>query len=111
TWTDASAGETGYRIERSTDGSTWTTAGLADANVVGFPSTGLSAATAYQYRVIATSAAGDSQASGAATATTRTLAPTGFEATSVSTTEIDLAWVAPAGATGFVVQRSTDNIT
>jgi len=69
-WDDVS-GETGFIIEHSADGNTgWTTVGTSTARVTQFDDPGLSAGTAYFYRVDATSAVGNSTPSNIATATT-----------------------------------------
>ena len=51
-WTDVS-GETGYRIERSTDRTTWTSLGTTTAGVTTFTDTTAAALTHYYYRVYA----------------------------------------------------------
>jgi hypothetical protein len=68
-WTDVD-GETGYRIERSTDGVTWNEIGTAGADVTTYTDGGLTPATTYFYRVFATNLSGDSPASEVAPATT-----------------------------------------
>jgi len=71
-WTDV-ATETGYRIERSLDGtSDWITIGTTGQNVTDYSDAGLASGTAYAYRVVATNDAGDSAPSEVATATTGT---------------------------------------
>jgi hypothetical protein len=61
TWQDNSSNETGFLVERSLDGTTWTTAGLAGTDATSFDDTaGLSADAAYQYRVSATNASASS---------------------------------------------------
>lgn len=59
-WTDASQNEAGFKIERSTNGSSWNQIALAGANVTTYQNTGLAAATLYYYRIRSTNAAGDS---------------------------------------------------
>jgi hypothetical protein len=59
-WTDNSTTETGFKVERSLDGVTYTTIATTAANATTFTDTGLAAVTTYYYRVSATSAAGDS---------------------------------------------------
>ncbi len=59
-WVDTSANETGFRVERSTNGSTWTQVGTVGANVSGYASTGLTANTTYYFRVRAYNASGNS---------------------------------------------------
>ena len=109
TWT-ASSGATSYRVERSSNGGTsWATAG--DSSGTSFNDTGLTPDTAYQYRVIATSAGGDSPPSATATATTLVAppnAPLGVSATAIASTEIDVAWTASDGATGYRIERSAN---
>jgi len=70
-WLDNANNEDGYRVERSGDGSTgWGSISNLGANSTSYSDTGLTASTAYFYRVAATNAAGDSGFSGTATATT-----------------------------------------
>lgn len=69
-WTDTAGTESGFKIERSLDGSTWSQITTVGANSTGFNDTGLSASTAYSYRVSAYNAYGDSAYSNIATATT-----------------------------------------
>jgi hypothetical protein len=51
TWRDNSSDETGFLIERSLDGKTWTQIGSVSANVKSYSATGLSAVTTYYFRV------------------------------------------------------------
>lgn len=62
TWSDVT-GETGYRIERSTDQITWTSLGVVAADVTLYTDTGLDRHTTYYYRVIAFDAEGESDPS------------------------------------------------
>jgi len=67
-WT-ASSGAINYKIQRSPDGSTgWTQVGTSTTTA--FTDTGLSPATTYFYRVLASTTAGDSAPSNVASATT-----------------------------------------
>jgi hypothetical protein len=108
-WTNV-VGETGYRIERSLNGSDWTVLGTTAANIVSYANLGLIAGTAYFYRVVGVDAGGDS-AAGMGTATTPLAAPTGLTATGVGTTEIDLTWANSSGETGYRLERSLDEKT
>lgn len=56
---------TGYRLERSLNGSTWTTVINTNASTFSYNDTGLSPATLYYYRVFALNAAGQSPATNA----------------------------------------------
>jgi hypothetical protein len=70
-WTDNSANESGFRIERSSDGvSGWSQAGAVAANVTTHRDPGLNPNTTYHYRVLATGSAGPSNPSPTAQATT-----------------------------------------
>jgi hypothetical protein len=72
TWADV-GDETGYRIERSPDGSSgWAMIGTAGQDVTFYTDTALSPGTTYHYRIVATNAAGDSAPSNVVDATTET---------------------------------------
>ena len=72
TWQDNSADETGFKIERSLDGSTnWIEIGSTGANIVMYQDIGLAPSTTYYYRVRAYNATGASAYSNAISATTR----------------------------------------
>ena len=75
TWTDASSNETGFKIERSSGGSAFAQTATVGAGVTFYASTGLTAGTAYSYRVRANNAQGDSGYSNTATATTQATPP------------------------------------
>src|SRR5207244_1638646 len=78
-----------------------------------FPDSGLTASTAYRYRVLAADAAGNlSNYSNIASATTLTAsdttaptAPSGLAATASSSTQIGLTW---AASTYFPARRTSD---
>ena len=98
---DGGAAVTGYRIEVSeTGGSTWQTlVARTSASVISYSHTGLAPASTRHYRVSAINRIGAGRASSLASATTDATvpdAPTGLTATATSSTQIDLAWVAPA---------------
>src|SRR5207302_424984 len=78
TWLDITGNETGSKVERSTDGTTFTQVALVGANVTAYSDTGLAAATKYYYRVRATNAAGDSAYSNVASGTTPAPSGTGL---------------------------------
>ena len=72
-WTDTSANETGFKIERKTGASgTYSQIATAGANVTTYSDTGLTSNTTYYYRVRAYNTAGDSGYSNEANATTQT---------------------------------------
>jgi hypothetical protein len=51
TWNDASAIETGYRVERSTDGTSWIPVVTTAANATGYNVTGLASGRTHYFRV------------------------------------------------------------
>jgi PKD repeat protein len=69
-WNDNATDETGYKIERSLNNSTWTQIATVGANAKTYSNTGLSTSVQYFYRVRATNAVGDSSYSNTASATT-----------------------------------------
>ena len=117
-WTDNASNESGFRIERSADGATFTEIGVVGSNVTTYASTSLSAATQYWYRVRAYNATGQSAYAGPASATTQPAAPTApaaptnLSATAVSSTQINLTWTDNASnESGFRIERSADGVT
>jgi Bacterial Ig domain/Pel9A-like, right handed beta helix region/Fibronectin type III domain len=69
-WTDNANNETGFKIERSTDGVNFSQIATVGANVTTFSDPGRSASTTYWYRVRANNGGGDSAYSNTANATT-----------------------------------------
>jgi len=69
-WTDNSANENAFIVERSLDATAWTVIASLAAGQTVFHDTGLLAATMYSYRVRARNSAGDSSPSNVATTTT-----------------------------------------
>ena len=111
-WTDNSNNETGFKVERSTDGgANFTPLFTTAANAVSFNDSGLNANSTLTYRVRAANGSGDSAASNSASATTWPLAPTGLLATAVSASQIDLNWTdTNTGESGTHIERSTDGV-
>jgi len=61
TWQDRSTNESGFKVERSTNGgSTWTQVATVGANATGYTASGLSASRTYHFRVRAYNTAGNS---------------------------------------------------
>jgi GH18 family chitinase len=113
-WSDNSNNETLFRIDRSTDGSNWSSLTTVSGNVTTYSNTGLSASTTYHYRVRAENAGGNSAYSNTANATTQgtgttPAAPSNLSATASSTSQINLSWSDnSSNETSFRVERSAD---
>lgn len=109
-WTDNSSDEAGFRIERSTDAVSFTQVGTTAAGVRTYDAAGLTALTAYTFRVRAYNANGNSSYSNSATATTLA-APTAPAVPTLSGTAsrrlATLAWTNVANETGYRVSRAT----
>lgn len=69
-WTDNSANEDGFEVERSTDGQNFTSLGTVAADVVGYQDNALAPLTTYFYRVLAFNTVGNSTASNVVEITT-----------------------------------------
>jgi hypothetical protein len=111
-WTDNANNENGFKVEQSTDGTTFTQIAMLASNTVSFSVTGLSASTTYQYRVVSFNDAGNSSFSNTASATTSAAppalpaAPSALTATAASSTRINLAWADNSGnESGFKIER------
>lgn len=106
TWDDTT-GETGYRVERSLNGTTWTSIATTAADAESYSSIGLSPGTRYYYRLVSLGSAGNSSPTAAADTFTVPLAPTTL-AGAATTSSIALSWTNVAGETGYRVEKSTD---
>lgn len=98
-WTDNADNESGFKIERSTDGLTFTQIATIGPNLTAHTDTGLAPAIEYQYRLRAYNSGGDSTYSNTASATTApsatpTPTPSGTPAPTATPTQTP----APAGA-------------
>ncbi len=115
-WTDNASDESGFRVERSTDGgATFTEIATAGANITGYTNSGLAASTTYVYRVRAYNTVGNSAYTNAAGATTAAAtvttpaAPSALTAAAASASQIRLTWTDNSGNEGgFKIERSTN---
>ncbi|GAM10729.1 protein sidekick-2 [Geobacter sp. OR-1] len=111
-WTDTTATETGFRIERCTGTgcSVFTEIATTAAGAVSWSDTGLTSGTSYSYRIRATKTtayAWDSGYSNTASATTQNAPapPTGLTAQSASASLINLAWSDTSAPDGYYIER------
>ena len=109
-WTDNSNNETGFKIQRKQGPTgTYTTIKTTLANVTTYTDndTALLDGTQYYYKVCATNSAGDSAFSNEVNGITTMKAPTGFSATAVSSSEIDLTWTDNSlSESGYRIEQS-----
>lgn len=108
-WTDNSANESRFSVERSHGSGDWTEIGSTVANGTSFvDSSGLAPSTVYFHRVRACNVAGCSAVVGPTSATTAPAPPSGIGAVVISATRIDLAWTDNStDESAFHVERST----
>ncbi|MGI0046924.1 MAG: fibronectin type III domain-containing protein [Nitrosotalea sp.] len=114
-WTAPSGTVSGYKIERSLDGTSWPTNPLdADthSSATTYTDSGLSPTTLYYYRISAINPdGGTSTPSSTVSVTTSPPAPTRLSASATSTTQISLSWTAPSATIrGYEIERSKDGI-
>jgi titin len=111
-WTDNSDNEVSFKIERKTGAAgTYAEIATVGASVTNYSDTGLDPITEYYYRVRASNTGGQSAYSNEANATTlpnAPSAPSSLSATTMSNTQINLAWTDNAdNETGFKIERKT----
>lgn len=132
TWNDNSITETAFLVQRSTNGSTWTTVGtipspIEEPNVHGlrtFTDASSNGNTAYTYRIVAQNTVGYGGAFPSMTVTSVSntmtvnppaatpLAPTALTATVQVGPQVNLAWTDNAtNESGFVVERAPAGTT
>ncbi len=114
TWADNSTTETGFKIERSTDGVSFSQVGSVGANVTSYTASSLLAATMYFFRVRAYEGSANGGYSNVASATTLPPppAPSSLSATALSATSIKLTWTDNSTTeTGFKIERSLDGLS
>ena len=106
-WIDNASGETGFKVERSSNGVSFVEIAVLGPNVQSYSSTGLAGSTTYHYRVRAYDGPNHSSYSNVASATTLAppAAPTGLTATAVSSSRVNLAWIDNAtNETGYKLE-------
>jgi titin len=110
-WVDNADNETGFQVERSLNGTTFTKIADLAANAISFQNTGLTAATLYYYRVRAVNVAGASGYSNVASIRTQNIPvpdrPTQFTAVPLAYRLVQLRWAPLTGnATSVVIERT-----
>jgi len=114
-WADNSTNEDGFKIERRTASGSYAQIAVVGANVATYADSGLTASTAYVYRVKAYNGAGDSAYSNEASVSTAApnvpAAPSNLNASSPSTSEIDLSWSDnSSNELGFKIERQGNGV-
>jgi hypothetical protein len=109
-WVDNSGNESGFKIERSSDGSSFSQIAVVGKDVVSYSDTGLNAITQYYYRVRAYKGNKDSSYSNTASATTHDVvpsAPSNLVATvSYGPTKVAVSWTDnSSNEDDFVLER------
>jgi hypothetical protein len=116
-WTDKASNESGFKIERGTDGTTFKQLNVIGPNETIYRSGKLTTGRKYYFRVRAFNDAGNSAYSNVAKGTPKSpvsstpplAAPTSLKAMPTSDTVIKLTWVDNANnEMGYTVHRSTD---
>lgn len=108
-WLDTD-GETGAKIERSTDGVAWTQIGTVAKNVPSYTASGLTTGTQYHFRVTPTSSLGDGPAvTGTGFTRLPSVSTTAFG--TITSTSVQINWNDIAGETGYRIERSSDGST
>src|SRR5262249_54040760 len=105
----AASPATANKIYRSPDGVTFQQIATVSRNATTFTDSGLTPATLYTYRVVATNQLGDSGPSNTATVRTRIAAPV-LTVADVCVGSVDLSWTGTAND-HYDVKRSTDGTT
>ena len=110
-----------YKIEESSNGTSWDSIAGTDSTATAYDRTGLTAGTTRHYRVFAINSDSISAASDTASATTRAVGrppgpPTNLQANADGTNAIDLRWDAPSDTgtsniTGYRIEASKDDTT
>jgi hypothetical protein len=105
TWTEPEYKPDNYRVERSLDGTTFSTVTTLANTVFDYNDTGRTESTQYWYRIVPILGGADQPASNVADTWTVPATPTSLTATAVSSSVIDLAWTdVSTGNTGYVIE-------
>ncbi len=131
-WSDNSSNETGFKIERSMDGTNFTEVGTAAANATSYSDNGLNAWTTYAYKIraangstyssytpvvyrttLTTNGAGTSGTGGTTPTTSGTApsAPTGVNINALVSNQLEINWTDSSNnESGFKIERSMNGV-
>lgn len=118
-WTDNADDEAYFELDRSLNGSSWTTTNQIDADTAAHVVAGLNASTLYYFRLRAVNGDGNSAYTATASATTQAppvvgtppTAPSNFQTTAIGAHSISMAWDDnSADETGFQIDCSPDGV-
>ncbi|HEY3438450.1 MAG TPA: multicopper oxidase domain-containing protein [Actinotalea sp.] len=113
-WTDRSSNETGFVVQRSTDGTTFSQVGTVAANIRAFTDSTVTAGTTYTYRVGAVNIAGTSLSTPVSVTVAAPAAPVIASATAVrqgTSERLTVTWGDVLGETAYSVQWSSTGVT
>ena len=109
-WTDNSANESGFRIDRKEGSGNYSEIGTVGANITNYADNSVTSSTAYTYRIAAYNASTESEYSNTDDVTVGPAtvnAPTNLTAQSNNPGEVDLVWTDNSdNEDGFKVERS-----
>jgi len=113
---NTSSEQDGFRIEMSTDGTSYTQVATASGSSTKATIDNLSPRTRYYFRVKAYNAVGESETASNVLRLSTTVdlpeAPTNLAATAVSASQVTLTWTnGSTNQEGFTIERSTDGLT
>jgi FtsP/CotA-like multicopper oxidase with cupredoxin domain len=114
-WADNSTDETGFVIERATDGVTFSVLTTVGPDITGYVDAAVFGGFTYTYRIAAVNTNGTSGYSNTASVTvppdaTAPAAPSNLTATNLTQTTLTLNWQDNANnETGFTIQRATNS--
>lgn len=112
TWTDQATDESGFQVERATDGVNFSGLATLGANATAFTDTTVSGGVAYQYRIRAFNASGNSawtSPAGVTTPAPTPSAPSTLTAAAQAKRRIQLNWTDNANnESGFRIERSAN---
>ena len=107
-WGDTNDTESGFAIERSNDGVTWSRVATTAAEVTTYTDTPAFGSMRWWYRVAALDAVGQSAYSDAVSTVNKPAAVTNFQAVDLSTATLSLTWRDVSGDAGYRVETSTN---